>query len=146
MREHITTPIALDESLTSFSRAMDVLDILGCEAIVLKPGLLGGYLSAKALHDECVQRQVHTALGGMIETGVARAANLALAGLPGFRDVPVEIVPDGRWFHQSVLKQEVNMENGRIRIPKGPGLGVDVDLQVVNRLTRRMHVTRARNR
>ena len=142
MREAIHTPIALDESVVSFARALDALDIMGCDTFVLKPGLLGGYLTAKELHDECLERDVATMVGGMLETGVARAANLALAGLPGFSRHPAEVAQDGRWFHESVLQGPVHMVEGRIAIPTAPGIGVDVDLSVVNRLTRRSHIAR----
>lgn len=144
-REHLNTPLALDESVISFTRAMDLLDFVGCEAMVLKPGIVGGYLTAKEVHDECFRRNVASMLGGMLETGVARAANLALAALPGFGKYPAEIAPDGRWFPVRVLKEEVAMTNGCLPVPTGHGLGVEVDMQMVNRLTRRMHTLHARN-
>jgi O-succinylbenzoate synthase len=143
MREALHTRIALDEAVVSYTRAVDVLDLVGCDAFVLKPGLLGGYLTAKEVHDECLKRDVATMVGGMLETGIARAANLALAALPGFSRHPAEIAPDGRWFHESVLKEPVDMINGKIAVPTTPGIGVDVDLPIVNRFTRRSHIARA---
>jgi O-succinylbenzoate synthase len=143
LREQIKTPIALDESVVSFARALDALDIMGCDAFALKPGLLGGYITAKDLHDECLRRDVATMLGGMLETGIARAANLALASLPGFCKHPAEIAPDGRWFHESLLREPVSMHDGRIEVPDQPGTGADVDLLKVNRFTTRTHVAKA---
>jgi O-succinylbenzoate synthase len=143
LREQIKTPIALDESVVSFARALDALDIMGCDAFALKPGLLGGYLTAKDLHDECLKRDVATMLGGMLETGVARAANLGLASLPGFCKHPAEIAPDGRWFHESLLHEPVQMAEGKIAVPTSPGIGADVDLAKVNRFTRRTHVAKS---
>lgn len=142
----LTTPIALDESIDSFDHAIDALDLFGCGVFVLKPGVIGGYLTARALHDVCFERKVGTMLGGMVETGVARAANLALAGLPGLSRYPAEISPDGRWFHESVLQDSVAMEGGMIKVPSGPGIGVELDIATVNRLTRRMHSIRANSR
>lgn len=142
LRDALKTPIALDESVVSFARVLDALDIMACDAFILKPGLVGGYLTAKEVHDECLRRDVATMVGGMLETGIARAANLALASLPGFAKHPAEIAPDGRWFHETLLRQPVTMKDGRISVPTNPGIGVDVDLNVVNRLTRRMHVAR----
>jgi O-succinylbenzoate synthase len=143
LRDQLHTPIALDESVVSFARALDALDIMGCDAFVLKPGLLGGYLTAKDLHDECLKREVATMVGGMLETGIARAANLGLASLPGFCTSPAEIAPDGRWFQESVLQEPVEMVDGKISVPMTPGIGADVDLVTVNRFTRRTYVAKS---
>ena len=143
MREVIKTPISLDESISSYVRGLNALEMELCDVMTIKPGLVGGYLTARKLHDSCQQRGVPTALGGMIEAGLARAANLAVAALPGFVQYPAEIAPDGRWFPVCINRAPVELVDGSIAVPDQPGIGCDVDLEVVHGLTVDLHVARA---
>lgn len=143
LKSALGTPIALDESITSVDRAHLAMQLDICDIITLKPGLIGGYLAARNLHDLCLREGFSCSVGGMIETGLARAANLALAGLSAASAMPAEISPDGRWFSDVVNSQAVELKDGHIDIPDMAGIGVDLDTSVVNRLTRHLHVAGA---
>jgi O-succinylbenzoate synthase len=99
----------------------------------IKAGRVGGYLEARAVHDVCVSRAVPVWCGGMLETGLGRAANLALASLPGF-SLPGDISATDRYFREDITAPFV-LVNGAIAVPTGPGLGVEVLVPVLNRLT-----------
>ncbi len=142
LREQMQSPICLDESVSSLARGLAVLESGLCDVVGIKPGMIGGYSVAKELHDACRQEGIATSLGGMIDTGVARAANLAIAGLPGFANYPSELAPDGRWFSDRLTLEPVDIEDGTMKVPNTPGAGFTIDQKAVNRLTRRQHVAR----
>jgi O-succinylbenzoate synthase len=123
LARQIKTPICLDESITSFDTARGALDLKACSIINIKPGRVGGYLEAKKIHDLCVSRGVPVWCGGMLETGIGRAANLALAALPGF-SLPGDISASARYFARDITQPFV-MENGHIAVPNSIGIGVE---------------------
>ena len=119
----VRTPICLDESITSARAAADAI-ALGAAAIVnIKPGRVGGYLEARRIHDVCVAAGVPVWAGGMLETGIGRAANVALAALPGFT-LPGDTSASDRYFARDITPAFV-LENGALRVPVGPGIGID---------------------
>jgi O-succinylbenzoate synthase len=99
----------------------------------IKAGRVGGYLEAKAVHDVCAALGVPVWCGGMLETGIGRAANLALAGLPGF-SLPGDTSASDRYFERDITEPFV-LDDGRLPVPKGPGLGVEPDLGYIEELT-----------
>jgi O-succinylbenzoate synthase len=117
----VGTPICLDESITSFEVARGALDIGACSIINIKPGRVGGYLESKRIHDLCLDRGVAVWCGGMLETGIGRAANLALAALPGFT-LPGDTSASDRYFARDVTEPFV-LEDGCLTVPDGPGIG-----------------------
>jgi O-succinylbenzoate synthase len=119
----VRTPICLDESITSLRVARDALELGACSIINIKPGRVGGYLESKRIHDLCVERGVPVWCGGMLETGVGRAANLALASLPGFT-LPPDLSASSRYFHDDVTEPFELDADGCIAVPTGPGIGV----------------------
>ena len=119
----IGTPICLDESITSPRAAREAIAMGACAIINIKPGRVGGYLEAVAIHDLCVAARVPVWCGGMLETGVGRAANLALAALPGFT-MPGDLSASVRYFHHDITEPFV-LEDGHIYVPTGAGIGVD---------------------
>ena len=119
----INTPVCLDESITSFETARTALDLEACSVINIKPGRVGGYLEAKKIHDLCFERGVAVWCGGMLETGIGRAANLALAALPGFT-LPGDISASARYFARDITKPFV-LESGHIAVPNLTGIGVE---------------------
>ena len=119
----VRTPICLDESITSPRAALDAIAIDACRIINIKPGRVGGYLEAVKIHDICVAAGICVWCGGMLETGIGRAANVALAALPGFT-LPGDTSASSRYFHQDVTEPFV-LEDGYLRVPTGPGIGVD---------------------
>jgi O-succinylbenzoate synthase len=121
----LRTPMCLDESITSARAAADAI-ALGAAAIVnIKPGRVGGYLEARRVHDVCAAHGVPVWAGGMLETGLGRAANVALAALPNFT-LPGDTSASGRYYARDITRPFV-LEDGHVRVPTGPGLGVDPD-------------------
>ena len=123
LARQINTPVCLDESITSFDTARGALDLKACSVINIKPGRVGGYLEAKKIHDLCLSRGVPVWCGGMLETGIGRAANLALAALPGFT-LPGDISASARYFARDVTPPFV-IENGHLAVPNSTGIGVE---------------------
>jgi O-succinylbenzoate synthase len=123
LAEQITTPVCLDESIISTATADTAIAFGAAGIINIKPGRVGGYLEAKAIHDLCLERDVPVWCGGMLETGIGRAANIALAALPGFT-LPGDTSASSRYFATDITEPFV-LEDGRLRVPTGPGIGVD---------------------
>ncbi len=118
----IRTPICLDESIVSASTAAAAIKLGACEIVNIKPGRVGGYLEARRIHDVCVALGVPVWCGGMLETGLGRAANVALAALPGFT-LPGDVSASDRFYVEDVTEPFI-LENGGLTVPSGPGLGV----------------------
>ena len=123
LAERIATPVCLDESIISVATADTAIAFGATSVINIKPGRVGGYLEAKAIHDLCLDRGVPVWCGGMLETGIGRAANVALAALPGFT-LPGDTSASSRYFATDITEPFV-LDNGRLRVPAGPGIGVD---------------------
>jgi O-succinylbenzoate synthase len=128
----LRTPICLDESITSAAAAADALALGSCRIVNVKPGRVGGYLEARRIHDVCAAHGVPVWCGGMLETGVGRAANLALASLPGFT-LPADLSASDRYFHRDVTEPFV-LADGHLTVPAGPGIGVRPDPEVLTAL------------
>ncbi len=125
----IQTPVCLDESLVDAAVTVDAIERGATSIVNIKPGRMGGYLEAIRTHDACVARQVPVWCGGMLETGVGRAANVALAALPGFT-LPGDTSASDRYFAEDITEPFV-LEHGRLRVPTGPGTGVTVRTELV---------------
>jgi len=123
LRRRMSTPICLDESITSVARAIEAIERGACSVVNIKAGRVGGYLEAKAVHDACVARGVPVWCGGMLETGVGRAANVALASLPGFT-LPADLSASDRYFTVDLTRPFV-LEGSQLAVPTGPGIGVE---------------------
>jgi O-succinylbenzoate synthase len=119
----VKTPICLDESITSAATAAAAIRLGACRIVNIKPGRVGGYLEARRIHDVCVANGVAVWCGGMLETGIGRAANVALAALPGFT-LPGDTSASDRYFHTDVTEPFV-LSDGYLTVPDGPGLGVE---------------------
>ena len=133
LAKQIRTPVCLDESIDSARAAADAIAIGACSIVNIKAGRVGGYLEARKVHDVCAANGIPVWCGGMLETGIGRAANVALAGLPGFT-LPGDTSASDRYFSQDLTAPFV-LEDGHVRIPTGPGLGVEVDKAVLSELT-----------
>jgi O-succinylbenzoate synthase len=118
----VRTPICLDESITSARAAADAIKLGACEIVNIKPGRVGGYLESKRIHDVCVAHGVPVWCGGMLETGLGRAANVALAALPGFT-LPGDTSASGRYYRTDITEPFV-LDDGHLSVPTGPGIGV----------------------
>lgn len=133
LAQRIATPVCLDESVTSATVAADVIAMGAAAYINVKAPRVGGLLEARRVHDVCRAAGVPVWCGGMLETGVGRAANLALAALPNFT-LPGDLSASDRYFATD-LTPPFRLEDGRLRVPDGPGLGVDVVRDVLDRCT-----------
>ena len=135
LQAELRTPICLDESITSFRRAEQALSLESCRIINIKIGRVGGYSQALPIHDLCYGRGVPVWCGGMLESGIGRAHNLALASLPGFT-LPGDISASSRFFDRDVIVPEVRVAgNGTADVPRGAGLGFEVDLDYIESRT-----------
>ena len=130
----IDTPICLDETIVSAKAAEDAIALGACEIVNIKQGRLGGLTEAAWTHDACVEHDVPVWCGGMLETGIGRAANLTLASLPGFT-MPGDTSPSSRYFHEDITVPFEMDADGTIAVPTGPGLGVEPLPDVLARLT-----------
>jgi O-succinylbenzoate synthase len=129
----IRTPVCLDESITSEQAAADAIQLGACRIINIKPGRVGGYLEAKRIHDLCAVHGVPVWMGGMLETGLGRAGNVAMAAMPNFT-LPGDTSASDRYYHRDITEPFV-LVDGRLKVPEGPGLGVNVDLAYLEEIT-----------
>ncbi|GAA0318637.1 o-succinylbenzoate synthase [Actinoallomurus spadix] len=122
LARRIRTPICLDESITSARDAAAAIRLGACQVVNIKPGRVGGYLEARRIHDVCAAHGIPVWCGGMLETGLGRAANVALAALPGFT-LPGDTSASGRYYASDVTEPFV-LDDGHLVVPTGPGLGL----------------------
>ncbi len=134
LAKEVKTPICLDESIISLQSAEDALALKATTVINIKPGRVGGYIESKKIHDLCVKNNIPVWCGGMLETGIGRAANLALAALPGFT-LPGDTSASARYFKEDITKPFV-MDDGYLTVPAGPGIGIEPDLEFLNSITK----------
>lgn len=128
-----TTPICLDESLTSARSTAHAIRVRACSVANIKAARMGGYLEARRTHDVATALDTPVWCGGMLETGLGRAANLALAALPGFT-LPGDISASNRYYAEDIT-EPFELVDGRIAVPQGPGLGVIVRAEVLREVT-----------
>ncbi len=138
LARQVKTPICLDESIHSFQAALDAIELKACRIINIKPGRVGGYLTAARIHDLCKAEGIPVWMGGMLETGLGRAGNVAMAGMAGFT-LPGDTSASDRYYHRDITQPFV-LEDGRLRVPAGPGLGVDVDPEWLDEVTTSVQV------
>jgi o-succinylbenzoate synthase len=129
----VRTAICLDESITSAQTAADAIQLGACAIINIKPGRVGGYLEARRIHDLCAAHGVPVWMGGMLETGLGRAGNVAMAAMPNFT-FPGDTSASARYYHRDITEPFVLVE-GRLKVPAGPGLGVTVDQEFLAEIT-----------
>ena len=129
----LETPICLDESIVSAEAAEDAITLGACRVVNVKAARVGGYLEAVRVHDVCAREHVPVWCGGMLETGLGRAGNVALASLPNFT-LPGDLSASDRYYEED-LTSPFWLEDGRLAVPTGPGLGVTVDAGRLDRLT-----------
>jgi o-succinylbenzoate synthase len=129
----IETPVCLDESVVSAASAADAIRRGACSVVNVKAGRVGGYLEAARVHDVCAALGVPVWCGGMLETGLGRAANVALASLPGFT-LPGDTSASSRFYREDITEPFV-LEDGRLPVPQGPGIGGLPRREVLDRVT-----------
>ncbi len=136
----LRTPICLDESITSARAAATAIALGACTVVNVKAGRVGGYLEARRVHDVCAAAGVPVWCGGMLETGVGRAGNLALAAMANFTLVG-DLSASARYYHRDLTAPFV-LDGGFIAVPAGPGLGVEPRREVLDELTTAVQTVR----
>ncbi|WP_405374052.1 MULTISPECIES: o-succinylbenzoate synthase [unclassified Microbacterium] len=126
LAQQLKTPICLDESITSAKAARDALALGATTVINIKAGRVGGYLEAVRIADLCESAGIPVWCGGMLETGIGRAANAALAALPAFT-LPGDVSASNRFYDRDIVTGPAVLESGHVRVPTGPGLGIEID-------------------
>lgn len=127
LRRQIETPLCLDESIVSAEHAQFALEIGACDIINIKPSRVSGWTEARKIHDLGRDAGIGLWVGGMLETGIGRAAQLALASLPGF-NLPGDISATERYYNPDITAPfALNSEDSTIDVPSGVGLGVEIE-------------------
>ncbi len=142
LQSMLQTPICLDESITTPNQAEWALVIEAGRIINIKPGRVGGVWESRLIHDLCAARGIPVWCGGMLETGIGRAANLAVASLPNFK-LPSDNGPTRRYWEEDIVEElfELNPEDSTINVPDKPGLGITPDLnRIENYLLRKKKI------
>jgi O-succinylbenzoate synthase len=135
LQAELATPICLDESIVSPRHARQALEMQACRIINIKAGRVGGLSQAVEVHNVCQARGVPVWCGGMLETGVGRASNLALASLPGFT-LPGDISASERYYIEDITQERFRLNpDSTIDVPTGPGLGITIDRNALERVT-----------
>ena len=141
LAKRIATPVCLDESVTSARAGAAAIALGACQVINVKPGRVGGYLEARKVAAVAAASGIPVWCGGMLETGIGRGANAALAACPEFT-LPGDVSASGRFYARDITEPFV-LEDGHIRVPTGPGIGVDVLPDVLAEFTTAADTIRA---
>jgi O-succinylbenzoate synthase len=139
LQEQIETPVCLDESIKTIGDTELALELGSCRIINIKPGRVGGLGTSRRIHDMMQGAGLPVWCGGMLESGVGRAHNVALASLPGFT-LPGDISASRRYWDQDIVSPEFEVADGEMQVPTGPGIGVEVDVARIEELTVRKEV------
>jgi O-succinylbenzoate synthase len=143
LQRRLATPICLDESITSVDRVEDMIALGSGRIVNIKPGRVGGFSASISIHDICQRAGIPVWCGGMLESGIGRAYNVALASLPNF-SLPGDLSPSSRYWARDIVSPEWTMDaDGMVRVPTTPGIGVELDLDLIESLTVRKHVLAA---
>lgn len=140
LQAQLATPICLDESIESAHDARQAIQIRACQVINIKPGRVGGFAESRRIHDLAKEAGLPVWCGGMLETGIGRAANVALASLPNFT-LPGDLSASDRYWAEDIIDPPFRLlRGGQVAVPYRAGLGVDVKTDMVDRLTVRREV------
>jgi len=134
LQEKITTPICLDESIVTSEDARKAIELGSCKIMNIKPGRVGGLTESKKIHDLCQENGISVWCGGMLETSISRAHNIALASLPNFT-IPGDISSFSRYWGQDIVLPEIKTVKGKIPVPARPGIGFDINREVLKKYT-----------
>jgi O-succinylbenzoate synthase len=135
LQKKLETPICLDECIHTLEHARAAITLGACKIINIKLGRVGGYTAAKQIHDLCQANGIPVWCGGMLESGIGRAHNIALSTLPNFI-LPGDVTASRRYWHEDIIEPEVTVSaQGTIRVPAGPGIGFVPRLDRIEQLT-----------
>lgn len=135
LQKRLDTPICLDECIHTEEHARAAIELGACKIINIKLGRVGGYTVARRIHDLCQQHGVPVWCGGMLESGIGRAHNIAISTLPNFT-LPGDVTASKRYWAEDIISPEVTVSpQGSIRVPPGPGIGFEPRLDLIEKLT-----------
>lgn len=135
LQKQIQTPICLDECIHEYGHALAAIELGACKIINMKMGRVGGQLQVRRIHDLCQKNGIPVWCGGMLEAGIGRAQNIALSTLENFT-LPGDVAASKRYWAEDIIDPEVEVTpKGTIKVPSGPGIGYQVKLERVERLT-----------
>ncbi|MFH1198036.1 MAG: o-succinylbenzoate synthase [bacterium] len=135
LQRELKTPICLDESIHSLADARAAIELDSCRIINIKPGRVGGFTESKLIHDYCASKSIPVWHGGMLESGIGRAGNVALASLSNFT-LPGDISASKRYYKEDIVSPEfVVAPDGTMEVPTKPGIGVDVVMDNLDKVT-----------
>jgi len=134
LQKELQTPICLDESIHSLEDARAAITLGSCRIVNIKAGRVGGLTEAIRIHDYCQAHHIPVWCGGMIETGISRAQNVALASLPNFT-IPGDISASSRHWEEDVIIPDIKLCDGRVNVPSAPGLGYEVNRKRLRDIT-----------
>jgi O-succinylbenzoate synthase len=134
LQELMDTPVCLDESIVSYKDTVQALNLRSCKIVNIKASRVGGMTEAKRIHDFCFQSAIPVWCGGMIESGISRAHNIALASLPGFT-IPGDISASNRFWERDLIVPEVVVNNGKVKVPESSGIGFEIDEEYLKYVT-----------
>ncbi len=135
LQKAIKTPICLDESIHSVEDARKAIELGSCKIINIKIGRVGGITESIKIHDLCQENNIPVWCGGMLESGIGRAHNVAITTLDGFT-IPGDTAPSARYWTEDIIEPEVTMSSdGSIKVPEGPGIGFAINKKVLEKYT-----------
>jgi O-succinylbenzoate synthase len=142
LQRELKTPICLDESIHSLDDTRAAIELDSCRIINIKPGRVGGFTESKYIHDYCASMNIPVWHGGMLESGIGRAGNVALASLPNFT-LPGDISASKRYYTEDIVEPEfVVNPDGTMDVPVKPGIGVEVNMKMLDKVTVRKEIFR----
>jgi o-succinylbenzoate synthase len=142
LQRKLDTPICLDECIHTEEHARAAIELGACRIINMKLGRVGGYTPARLIHDLCLSKQIPVWCGGMLESGIGRAHNIALSTLENF-SLPGDVSASRRYWVEDVIEPEVEVTpQGTIRVPEGPGTGYRPRIDRIEKITARKEVLR----
>jgi O-succinylbenzoate synthase len=135
LQRQLKTPICLDESIHSLDDTRAAIELDSCRVINIKPGRVGGFTESKLINDYCASKNIPVWCGGMLESGIGRAGNVALASLPNFT-LPGDISASKRYYKEDIVEPEfVVNADGTMDVPTKPGIGVEVNMKMLEKIT-----------
>jgi o-succinylbenzoate synthase len=135
VQKNLQTPICLDECIHTYEQAEAAIALGACKIINIKLGRVGGFHEAKRIHDLCQKNSIPVWCGGMLESGIGRAQNIAMSTLPNF-SLPGDVTASKRYWHEDIISPEVTVTpQGTIHVPQGPGIGFTPRLERISSIT-----------
>ncbi|WP_338788859.1 o-succinylbenzoate synthase [Metabacillus sp. FJAT-53654] len=132
LQQKLTTRICLDESIVTSEDARKAIELGSCRVINIKPGRVGGLTESKKIHDLCKANDIPVWCGGMLETSISRAHNIALASLANF-SIPGDISSSSRYWEEDLVYPEIKAVNGKITVPRAEGIGFHMQMDIVKK-------------